>query len=92
MRNINCRDQQFRIVITTSDPLDVDLRTVLYIDGERISRHYFRAGRRKSWGFRGIRSSATTMLPFKFQELELVGMYYKHSLNIMFVPDFIICY
>jgi hypothetical protein len=66
--------------------------TVLYIDGECISSYYFRAGNPEPGGFRGIRSSATTMLPFKFQELELVGTFYEHSLDIMFVPYFIICY
>ena len=90
MRKTNCRDQQFRIVVTSN--LDIDLAIDLYIDGECISKYFIRAGLRQPLEIRGINNSATTCLPFKFQELELVGMFYKHSMDIMFVPYFIICH
>jgi hypothetical protein len=45
--------------------------------------HYLRTGQQHPTEFLGVRNSATTKLPFKFQELELVGTFY---LDIMFVP------
>jgi hypothetical protein len=92
-RKTNCRDQQFKILIA-NNLLDFDLAVFLYIDGASISGIYFRVG--QSGEFRGVQNSATTELPFKFQELELVGTFYEHSLDIMFIPYFlayfIICY
>jgi hypothetical protein len=73
--------------LTTINLLDFDLSFVLYIDGERISSYYLRAGEQKPAEFRGVQNSATTVLAFKFQELELVGTFYEHPLMflIMFV-------
>jgi len=47
----------------------------LYIDGKRIHKRYVRiqAGQRKQRKVLGIRKSDTSVLPFKFQELQLVG-------------------
>jgi len=71
--------KQFRIVIT-NNLLDFDLRTILYIDGERVSSYFFRAGQKKPVEFRGVQNSATTVLPFKFQELETVDPDLEHAL------------
>jgi hypothetical protein len=57
-----------------------------YIDGKCVHTRFL--GR--SWKDRqilGIRKSATSVLPFKFQELELVGAFPEHySDNTMFDP------
>ena len=87
----NYRDQQFKIVIT-NHLLDFDLKAILYIDGEGVTSFYFRAGDKQLGEFRGVQNSATTLLPFKFQELEIVGTFYEHFSDIMFVPYCIICY
>ena len=80
MRKINCRDQQFRIAITNL--LDYDLSVSLHIDGEFIKSLYLGIG--EQGALRGIRISATTMLPFKFQELELVGAFHGHRVCSLF--------
>jgi hypothetical protein len=49
---------------------NIGLAVVLCIDGERIYRGFLRAGQRAQ--LLGIQKSATSILPFKFQELELV--------------------
>ena len=84
-RKTNCRDQQFRIVIT-NNLSDFDLILDLHIDGKRISgtRNYVRAGHQGK--MQGIHNSDTTRLPFKFQELEVVGALHGHSLDNMFFP------
>ena len=76
MRKTNCRDQQFRFVIT-NNLLDFDLAFLLYIDGERVDTACILAGHRG--GISGFRNSATSTLPFKFQELELVGAFPRIS-------------
>ena len=50
---------------------DFDLALALYIDGERIYRCYLRAGQRGQ--IVGIPKTTYSLLPFKFQELQLVG-------------------
>ena len=67
--------------------LDFDLLIALYIDGVHIKSCHVRAG--KQHEIQGIRNSATTRLPFKFQELELVGAF-QHSLDIRFVPHLLL--
>lgn len=74
MRMINCRDQQFNIAI--SNLSDYDLLVALHIDGEFIKNNYLRIG--EQGAIRGFRTSAITILPFKFQELELVGAFHGH--------------
>jgi hypothetical protein len=66
----NCRDQQFSITFG-NNLFKVDLAVVVRIDGERIYRGFLRAGQRGQ--VLGLQKSATSILPFKFQELELVG-------------------
>ena len=82
-RKTNCRNQQFRVVMT-NNLSDFDLCFVLHIDGKRITSKYLRAGHQgELWG---IRNSDTTRLPFKFQELELVGAFPRpfHGQDILF--------
>ena len=66
------RDQQFSITFR-NDLFDFDLAVNLYVDGERIYHGYLRAG--LVGQVLGVRKSANSVLPFKFQELELVGAF-----------------
>jgi len=52
---------------------DYDLSLDLRIDGEHIKKTYLRA--RECGRILGIYKSPTSVLPFKFQELELVGTF-----------------
>jgi hypothetical protein len=53
--------------------LDFDLSLELRIDGELVHKAYLRAGQ---YGhILGIYKGTTSVLPFKFQELELVGTF-----------------
>ncbi|KAF8487197.1 hypothetical protein DFH94DRAFT_849630 [Russula ochroleuca] len=52
------------------DQSDVGLATDLYIDGECVHLGCLRAG--EEWEVLGIQKTASSVLPFKFQELELV--------------------
>jgi len=61
--------KQFSITFS-NNLFNVDLAVVLRIDGERIYRGFLRAGQRGQ--VLGLQKSATSILPFKFQELELV--------------------
>ena len=84
-RKSNCLYQQFRIAIKNK-LLDFGIGVDLYIDGEQVNEVLLEAEELRE--IRGIPKSATTELPFKFQELELVGAFPGHSLD-MFV---LICY
>ena len=53
--------------------MDVGIAAHLYIDGERIGNKYLKAGQLHQ--VLGIRNTASSVLPFKFQELELVGAF-----------------
>ena len=72
----------------TNNLSDFDISVALYIDGESISSTYFQAERQGE--IQGIRNSDTTILPFKFQELELVGAFHVHFLDNMFVPHILL--
>ena len=87
MRKTNYRDQQFRIMVT-NNLSDFGLYFFLYIDGEYIKRCYVRVG--EQFEIQGTRTSSTTRLPFKFQELELVGAFHEHSLDIRVVPHLLL--
>ena len=89
-RKTDGRDQQFSITFR-NDLFDFDLAVNLYVDGERIYHGYLRAG--LVGQVLGVRKSANSVLPFKFQELELVGAFVspKHSLGGMVVLA-LICY
>ena len=50
-----------------------DLALALYIDGERVYRSYLRARQRGQ--ILGIPKTTSSVLPFKFQELQLVGAF-----------------
>lgn len=50
---------------------DFPLSFHLYIDGARVSKTYMPPQGRSE--VRGIYKTTTSILPFKFQELELVG-------------------
>jgi len=64
--------KQFTIVIT-NNLLDSDLVVDLHIDGERVRSPVFSAGNAgQRRVISGLQTSATSTLPFKFQELELV--------------------
>ena len=82
---IDRRDQQFSFTIS-SNLSDFDLVLDFYIDG--TCAHTRILGRSlKGCQILGIRKSATSVLPFKFQELELVGAFPEHySDNMMFDP------
>jgi hypothetical protein len=71
----NGRDKQFRITYI-NNMANTDLVFDLYIDGERIFRGYVRPG--QLYQIFGIQKSITSVLPFKFQELELVGAFPGH--------------
>ena len=58
---------------------DYDLSIDLRIDGEHIKKTYLRA--RECGRILGIYKSPTSVLPFKFQELELVGTFRGDSLR-----------
>ena len=83
MRKTNHRDQQFRIMVTNNFS-DFGLHFFLHIDGEYIKRAYVQAG--DQFDIQGIRNSPTTRLPFKFQELKIVGAFYEHPLDIRIFP------
>jgi len=68
----NYHYQQFKITFS-NNLLDFDLSLYLYIDGERTNKRYVRAGQRDQ--ILGITKTLTSVLPFKFQELELVGAF-----------------
>jgi hypothetical protein len=61
---------------------------ILRIDGERVYRGYIRAGQLGQ--ISGIQKSATSILPFKFQELELVGASPEHPLKNVLVPHLLL--
>jgi hypothetical protein len=83
-RKSNCLYQQFKIAIKNK-LLDFGIGVHLYIDGEQVNGIFLEA--EKLGKIRGIPNSTTTELPFKFQELELVGAFPGHSLD-MFVLIF----
>ena len=59
--------------------LDFDLSLELRIDGELVHKTYLRAGQ---YGhILGIYNGTTSVLPFKFQELELVGTFTRVSVS-----------
>ena len=84
-RKTNRRDQQFSFTISNNF-LDFALALDLYIDGECVCKQYLRAGK-QGRQILGIRKSTTSILPFKFQELELVGVSHKHSSENVFTPQ-----
>jgi len=67
---------------------DYDLSLDLRIDGEHIKKTYLRA--RECGRILGIYKSPTSVLPFKFQELELVGTFagtpFHTSFSSFFFP------
>ena len=68
---------------------DFDLLIELDIDGQRSSWALL-AGKLSPYQLSGIQSSATTVLPFKFQETELVGAFREYFLDNMFGPDLLL--
>jgi len=84
---MNYHDQQFRVEFS-NNMLDFDLAVSLYMDGECIYRGYLQAGQRGQ--IRGIPNTASSILPFKFQELQLVGAFPGHPLRPNF--SFLKCY
>ena len=62
--------QQFRVTYK-NNLLDVDLALLLRIDGKVVRRPYLPAGQYACAS--GIYKDTTSLLPFKFRELELVG-------------------
>jgi len=70
--------QQFKITFS-NNLFDFDFAIALYIDGERIYRSYLRAGHRGQ--VIGIPKTTASVLPFKFQELQLVGAFPGRSLR-----------
>jgi hypothetical protein len=68
----DCRDQQFSITYK-NDLSDLDLSADLYIDGVCIHNGFLKAGRQCE--VLGIPKTASSVLAFKFQELELVGAF-----------------
>jgi hypothetical protein len=73
---------KFRITVN-NNLLYTGLALDWYIDGECIYEGFIRAGAQDE--MLGIQKSATSVLPLKFQELELAGAF-PDSLGIMFVP------
>jgi hypothetical protein len=65
-------NQQFRVVFF-NHMRDCDLSIDLYMDGEVVNKTYLRAG--QPGRVLGIYNGSTALLPFKFQELELVGTF-----------------
>ncbi|KAF8483632.1 hypothetical protein DFH94DRAFT_690107 [Russula ochroleuca] len=65
--------KQFHITFR-NDMFDMDIVVNMYIDGERIYHGYLRAG--LVGQVLGVRKTSTSVLPFKFQELELVDLEY----------------
>jgi len=61
--------KQFKIMYSNKT-FDIDVSVELYIDGELISDGYLRAG--LTGDIKGIQNSSFSVLPFKFQELQLV--------------------
>ncbi|KAI0002412.1 hypothetical protein BJV74DRAFT_815691 [Russula compacta] len=61
--------KQFKVV-TKHNATDFELTIHLYIDGERVKSRQVRAGKERE--FIGLRAGASTVRPFKFQEVELV--------------------
>lgn len=53
--------------------MDTDLSFHLHIDGELVNKTYVFAG--EYYRIEGIYKNSTSILPFKFQELELVGTF-----------------
>ena len=68
---------------------DFDLLIELHIDGQ-CSSWVLRAGKLFPYQLSGIQTSATTILPFKFQETELVGVFPEYFLDNMFGPDLLL--
>ena len=88
----NYHDQQFKIAFS-NNLLDFDLSLALYIDGERIYRGYLQARQRGQ--IQGIPKTTSSVLPFKFQELQLVGALRSqspHHLSRRAFSFLIICY
>jgi hypothetical protein len=65
-------NQQFRVMFL-NNLRDSDLSIDLYMDGEVVNKTYLRAG--QPGRVLGIYNGSTAVLPFKFQELELVGTF-----------------
>ena len=68
---------------------DFDLLIELHIDGQRSS-WALRARKLFPYQISGIQTSATTILPFKFQETELVGAFPEYLLDNMFGPNLLL--
>ena len=68
---------------------DYDLSLDLRIDGEHIKKTYLRA--RECGRILGIYKSPTSVLPFKFQELELVGTFAGTPFHTSFSSFFFSC-
>src|SRR6266702_803934 len=64
--------QQFKITYS-NNLTDFMVKTFLHIDGRLVRKAYFRAG--SSHEFLGPYNSACSVLPLKFQELQLVGTF-----------------
>ena len=84
-RKSNCPYQQFKIAIRNK-LLDFGIAIYLYIDGEQVDSVFLRAGMLGQ--ILGFPKSTASELPFKFQELELVGSFPGHSLDV----SILICY
>jgi len=70
--NADDGDQQFRVTFV-NNLVDCDLSLHLLIDGETVRKTYVRA--QEYSHVVGIHKGPTSVLPFKFQELELVGAF-----------------
>ena len=64
--------KQFKITMS-NNLTDFAVKVAVFIDGQRAEGHVVRAG--ASWEFLGIYQSTHSVLPFKFQELQLVGTF-----------------
>lgn len=81
-------DQQFRVTYE-NHLVDCDLSLHLIIDGETVRKTYVRA--REFTLVVGISKGPTSVLPFKFQELELVGAF-AHTYLAFVVEKTHFCY
>ena len=85
-KKTNHLDQQFKVELSNK-LLDFDLTFILYIDGEHVYKYRLKPGKRGQ--ILGIRKTTSSILPFKFQELQLVGAFPEHSLRRHFYSSYI---
>ena len=76
--------QQFEITFS-NNLTDSKLAIFVHIDGRVVKRKYLRAS--SNGRFRGPKKSACSILPLKFQELQLVGMFSSIFLSFNYLLD-----